>query len=228
MPDILNLLDGVVVQAQLDQRCQVHEVVNLVNVCTGRLSRAQRMQSGHTNSLLNDKRSIRSSESAGISYVFVSPSSPLPSECCSLTSALMDCMTRPSSTTTDRSRGGSGGPLMLYYPCVTWSCDKTEARIAIDTCEHAVHTVANKPVQPFRQRRRDIRSSSTSHHKHKVRPRFATQSPRSSASSPRKTASGLTPLPGHDGWIRTVLCTQVIVPSQKMPERGAEQRETAW
>lgn len=133
MPDILNLLDGVVVQAQLDQRCQVHEVVNLVNVCTGRLSRAQRMQSGHTNSLLNDKRSIRSSESAGISYVFVSPSSPLPSECCSLTSALMDCMTRPSSTTTDRSRGGSGGPLMLYYPCVTWSCDKTEARIAIDT-----------------------------------------------------------------------------------------------
>ena len=133
MPDIFNLLDGVVVQAQLDQRCQVHEVVNLVNVCTGRLSRAQRMQSGHTNSLLNDKRSIRSSESAGISYVFVSPSSPLPSECCSLTSALMDCMTRPSSTTTDRSRGGSGGPLMLYYPCVTWSCDKTEARIAIDT-----------------------------------------------------------------------------------------------
>ena len=133
MPDIFNLLDGVVVQAQLDQRCQVREVVNLVNVCTGRLSRAQRMQSGHTNSLLNDKRSIRSSESAGISYVFVSPSSPLPSECCSLTSALMDCMTRPSSTTTDRSRGGSGGPLMLYYPCVTWSCDKTEARIAIDT-----------------------------------------------------------------------------------------------
>ena len=164
MPDILNLLDGVVVQAQLDQRCQVHEVVNLVNVCTGRLSRAQRMQSGHTNSLLNDKRSIRSSESAGISYVFVSPSSPLPSECCSLTSALMDCMTRPSSTTTDRSRGGSGGPLMLYYPCVTWSCDKKRRR-------GSQSTLANTPctlLRTSRYSRSGNEGATSDHHQHHI------------------------------------------------------------